>query len=155
MSPITVWRLCRKSHAADSYSGEGTRLFGGRWSPVGLRVAYSSESRSLAALEVLVNARDPALLFAQPWVMISAVIPAALIERPLRVPETWRATPYASATQTFGAEWARAERSAALRLPSTVVLGEFNYLLNPAHPDFTKIKIGPAEPFSFDMRLQR
>ena len=154
MSPLTVWRLCRKPHAADAYSGEGTRLFGGRWSPVGLRVAYSSESRSLAALEVLVNARDPELLFAQPWTIISAAIPAELIERPTRMPETWRATPYGSTTQTFGATWARDARSAALRVPSTVVLGEFNYLLNPAHRDFAKIKIVPAEPFSFDSRLQ-
>lgn len=155
MSPITVWRLCRKPYAAESYSGEGSRLFGGRWSPVGLRVAYSSESRSLATLEVLANARDPDLLFAQPWVMIAALVPAEFIERPARVPDNWRTTPYGPATQTFGAEWARAARSAVLRVPSTVVLGEFNYLVNPDHPDFTKVKISPPEPFAFDLRLRR
>ncbi len=155
MNPITVWRLCRKPHAADSFSGEGTRRFGGRWSPVGLRIAYSSESRSLATLEVLVNARDPELLFAQPWAMISAVIPDELIERPKRVPNNWRATPYGTDTQEFGAQWVRTGNRPALRVPSSVVLGEFNYLLNPAHPDFARIKISPPEPFDFDSRLRR
>ncbi|MBC7367577.1 MAG: RES domain-containing protein [Undibacterium sp.] len=155
MSPVTVWRLCRKPYAAESYSGEGTRLFGGRWRPVRLPVAYSSESRSLATLEVLANARAPDLLFAQPWVMIAAALPLEIIERPVRVPDNWRTTPCGPDTQAFGAEWARAARSAALRVPSTVVLGEFNYLLNPAHRDFTKIKVDAPEPFAFDLRLHR
>ena len=120
---------------------------------MGLNVAYSAESRALAALEVLVNVRDPKLLFAQPWVMISAKIPDACIERPVRVPEDWRVTPHPRATQAFGAEWIRAARSAVLRVPSTVVLGEFNYLVNPAHPEFSKISIGPPEAFSFDPRF--
>ena len=154
MSRVTVWRLCQKRHAADAFSGKGSRLFGGRWSPAGLRIAYSSESRSLAALEVLVNVRDPGLLFAQPWAILPATIPTDLIERPRRVPENWRATPYGSETQAFGSEWAKAEPSVALQVPSSVVLGEFNYLLNPDHPDFSKIEIGAFEPFEFDSRIR-
>ena len=154
MSQVTVWRLCQKRHAADAFSGEGSRLFGGRWSPAGLRIAYSSESRSLAALEVLVNVRDPGLLFAQPWAILPATIPTNLIEHPRRVPENWRATPYGSETQAFGSEWAKAERSVALQVPSSVVLGEFDYLLNPDHPDFSKIEIGAFEPFEFDSRIR-
>lgn len=153
MSVLTVWRLSRERHASESYSGEGSRRYGGRWSPVGLNVAYSAESRALAALEVLVNVRDPKLLFALPWVMISAKIPTEVIERPARVPEDWRTTPFPRATQAFGAEWIRASRSAVLRVPSTVVLGEFNYLLNPVHADFSKITIGEPEPFTFDPRF--
>lgn len=154
MSRVTVWRLCQKRHAADAFSGKGSRLFGGRWSPAGLRIAYSSESRSLAALEVLVNVRDPGLLFAQPWAILPATIPTNLIEHPRRVPENWRATPYRSETQAFGSEWAKAERSVALQVPSSVVLGEFNYLLNPDHPDFSKIEIGAFAPFEFDSRIR-
>ena len=154
MSRVTVWRLCQKRHAADAFSGKGSRLFGGRWSPAGLRIAYSSESRSLAALEVLVNVRDPGLLFAQPWAILPATIPTNLIEHPRRVPENWRATPYGSETQAFGSEWANAERSVALQVPSSVVLGEFNYLLNPDHPDFSKIEIGAFAPFEFDSRIR-
>lgn len=150
-----MWRLCRRRYAAESFSGEGSRLFGGRWSEVGTTVAYSSESRSLATLEVLANARDAAAIFALPWSMIGAEIPLDLIERPTRVPSNWRDMPYPPETQRFGTTWVREARSAALRVPSTVVLGEFNYLLNPAHPDFARITFHPAEPFDFDARLKR
>jgi len=119
-----------------------------------MNVAYSSESRSLAALEVLANVRDPTLLFARPWVVIGATIPDQLIERPVRVPANWRDTPCSPDTQHFGAEWMRAARSAVIRVPSAVVLGEFNYLLNPAHPDFVKIAVGKPEPFAFDPRFK-
>lgn len=155
MSPLVVWRLSREDYAAEAFSGEGARRVGGRWSPVGLNMAYSSESRSLAALEVLANVRDPKILFARPWVAISATIPQGLIEHPARVPNNWRDTPHPRDTQLFGAEWVRAARSAALRVPSAVVLGEFNYLLNPAHADFKKITVGKAEPFDFDTRFKR
>lgn len=150
-----MWGLCRQRYAAESFSGEGSRLYGGRWSAVGVRMAYSSESRALATLEVLANARDAQALFALPWAMISASIPLDLIERPARVPDNWRDTPYRPETQVFGATWVRAARSAALRVPSTVVLGEFNYLLNPAHPDFAQITVGKPESFDFDGRLKR
>ena len=145
----------RKPYAAESFSVEGTRLFGGRWSPIGLRIACSSESRSLAALGVLVNARDPELLFAQPGTMISATIPKGVIECPKRVPDNWRATPYGAETQAFGANWARLGLHAALRVPSSFVLGEFTYLLNPAHPDFGRITIARPGSFDFDSRLHR
>jgi RES domain-containing protein len=154
VSQIVVWRLSRQLYAAESFSGEGTRRFGGRWSLVGLSVAYSSESRSLAALEVLANVRDPTILFARPWVVIPATIPRALIEHPVRVPMNWRDTPYPPETQRFGADWARTARSVALRVPSAVVLGEFNYLLNPAHADFSNVTVGKPEPFTFDSRFK-
>lgn len=120
-----------------------------------MRVVYCAESRSLAALEVLANVREAPALFAQQWVVIPVTIPARLIEIPRRVPDNWRTTPYAADTQTFGAEWVQTARSAALRVPSVVVLGEFNYILNTAHPDFAQAQVGLHEPCTFDLRLQR
>lgn len=155
MSDLTVWRLCSAKYAATAYSGEGAELFGGRWSPRGLRLAYAAESRALAVVEVLANADEADRLFSVKWVFVPAGIPAGLVEKPARFPEHWRRYPHPAETQQVGAEWARAARSAALRVPSAVVPGEFNYLLNPAHPDFRRVKLGPAEPFSFDPRLHR
>jgi RES domain-containing protein len=153
VSALTVWRLCPEHRAGRAVSGDGAFRRGGRWNPPGVRVVYFAESRSLAALEILANVRDAGLLFARPWVILPAEIPDGLIERPARVPDNWRAQPYAGETQMFGAEWVGAARSTALRVPSTVVLGEFNYLLNTAHPDFRRVRIGKPEPFSFDPRL--
>ena len=105
-------------------------------------------------MEVLANVRDAPLLFEQEWVMIPIVVASTFVEIPPRVPDNWRTTPYSHETQAFGSAWVQAARSVALRVPSVVVLGEFNYLLNPAHPDFSKLAIGKAEPFSFDPRFK-
>lgn len=153
MSVLSVWRLCLAKYAGTAYGGEGARLFGGRWSPPGINVAYCAESRALAVVEVLANAEEPDRLSHLSWVFVPAEIPARLIERPARYPESWRQFPHSGATQDFGAEWVRAGRSVALRVPSAVVPGEFNYLINPAHPDFDAVKVGAAETFFFDPRL--
>lgn len=153
MSDVVVWRLCAARHGARAFSGEGAERYGGRWSPPGARAVYTAESRSLAVVEVLAHVDDPARLSGMAWVSVSATVPAALIERPARVPEEWRAWPCKPATQEFGAAWLRDRRSVALRLPSVVIPGEFNYLLNPAHPDFGQVRLGHPEPFSFDPRL--
>lgn len=153
MSDVVVWRVCAARHGARAFTGEGAERHGGRWSPPGLRAVYTAESRALAVVEVLVHVDDPARLSGVEWVSVAATVPAALIERPARVPEEWRALPFRPATQEFGAAWLRARRSVALRLPSVVIPGEFNYLLNPAHPDFGQVRLGRPEPFYFDPRL--
>ena len=104
-------------------------------------------------VEVLVNAEEPERLFDLAWVFVPAEIPADLIEKPSRFPESWRQFPHSPATQDIGAAWARAKRSVALRVPSAVVPGEFNYLINPAHADFSQVKVGKAVSFTFDPRL--
>lgn len=155
MSSVVVWRLVADRHAATAFSGESARKYGARWSPVGVTVVYCSDSRSLAALEVIVNALNGTRLVGAAWAVLSAEIPESLIERPSRVPDNWRDHPHPRATQDFGAKWAREQRTAVLRVPSVVVLGEFNYLLNPAHPEFAKITLGQPAPFAFDTRLKR
>lgn len=153
MSDLTVWRLCAAKYGASAYSGEGAELYGGRWSPPGLRLAYAAESRSLAVVEVLAHTDEADRLVNIAWVLVPAELPVALIEKPARFPESWRRYPHSPETQRVGAEWAQARRSPALRLPSVMVPGEFNYLLNPAHPDFKRVRLGKPQPFSFDPRL--
>ena len=149
-----VWRLCAAKYGATAFSGEGAELYGGRWSPTGIPIAYSSESRALAVVEVLANAEERDRLFAREWVLASAEVPPELIDKPARFPQNWREYPHGRETQLLGAEWAKARRSVVLRVPSAVVPGEFNYLLNPAHPQFAKVKVGKPQPFSFDPRLK-
>jgi RES domain-containing protein len=116
-------------------------------------VVYCADSRSLAALEVLVSLDEKERLTQVNWVCLPVVLPAELISKPDRVPDDWRLYPHPAATQVFGAEWVQSQRSVALRVPSVVVPGEFNYLLNPAHPQFSMVKGGKPEPFVFDPRL--
>jgi RES domain-containing protein len=151
---VVVWRLCAAKYADRAFDGEGARLNGGRWSLPGLAIVYTSESRALAAMEVLANVDEPSRLFLNTWVLVPAVVPDDAIERPARFPETWRDVPRAAESALFGVAWTRERRSAALRVPSVIVPGEFNYLLNPAHADFKQVKIGKPESFTFDPRLR-
>ncbi len=153
MSALVVWRLCSANYGDSAFSGEGARLYDGRWSPRGVAVAYAAESRALAVVEVLANVDDAETLFDVAWVFVAAELPLECIEKPARFPGSWRQFPHSCETQAVGAEWARAGRSVALRLPSAVVPGEFNFLVNPAHPDFKHVKVARPVSFSFDPRL--
>ena len=57
------------------------------------------------------------------------------------------------ATKRLGDAWVKQARSAVLELPSVIIPGESNFLLNTSHPDFKSITFGQAEAFSFDSRL--
>jgi RES domain-containing protein len=153
VSSVVVWRLCAAKYGDAAFNGDGARLYGGRWSPAGVAIVYAAESRALAVVEILANVDDAETLFDVAWVVVSAEIPTALIEMPPRMPDSWRQFPHPPETQAWGLEWARAKRTVALRVPSAVVPGEFNYLLDPAHPDFKRVKIGRSESFAFDPRL--
>ena len=153
MNSILAWRLCEERWLPRAFSGDGPFRDGGRWNPLRVRVVYCSESRSLAAVEVLANSRKIVFVAGARWFLTSITVPMECVEFPSKFPENWSRYPHPPATQEFGAAWVRASRSAVLRVPSAVILGEFNYLLNPAHRDFRRLKAGKPEPFIFDPRL--
>jgi len=152
---MRFWRICRRRYAAEAATGEGARLYGGRWNSRGVRVVYASTSLALAAVETFVNLepnlRPPDL------VSIEGKIPGEVeVARldPKALPPNWFRTRDESLRQ-FGDEWIRNAESAALLVPSATIRGEWNVLLNPAQPDFTKIEFGDPEPFEFDARMFR
>lgn len=153
MSTVVVWRIAPAARESSIFTGAGGLYVEGRWHPKGCRMVYTSESRALASLEIMVNVPDRRELGRHAWVIASAEIPASLILRPARFPLDWRVIPSGDATRAFGKDWLDSAVSPALRVPSAVVLGEFNYLLNPLHPDFSKINLSAPQPFAFDARF--
>jgi len=149
---ITTWRITKAKFAATAFDGHAAAKFPGRWNPSGVRAAYTAENRSLAALEVLANAEDKDTLLSARWSIIPVRIDPDLIYAPEKFPADWRSVPPSDSTRRFGADWVTKGTSAVLRVPSIVTLGEFCYVLNPLHPDFAKLDIGRAEPFTFDAR---
>lgn len=148
---IVAWRLVRRERADDAFSGEGARLFGGRWNSPGTAVVYASGSLALAALETLVHI-NPQL--PMDYVAFRVEFDSALIETEDKMlPVTWRHHPPPPAAQQIGDAWTRAARTAVLSLPSALVPVERNFLLNPRHADFSRIRVGAPEPFDFDRRL--
>ncbi len=145
-----AWRIVKEKHAATAFNGEGARIFGGRWNSAGTSVVYSSTTKSLAALESLVHL-NPYVSFK--YVAIPIEFDESLVEKFGSLPADWSGEPPPPSTKAIGDEWVKESRSAVFELPSVIISGEANYLLNPAHPHFKKIVIGKAEPFSFDSRL--
>ena len=138
---LTVWRITTARFARSAFSGEGARLYGGRWSPKGVSVAYTAANQSLAMLEMLVQDQP---LRAR-YVMIEARIPSAVTIDRVKVedlPSDWREIGARGELQAIGAEWARKRSAAVLAVPSAIVPAESNYLLNPLHPAFKRINIG-------------
>lgn len=152
--PLTVWRLVAERHAAAAFDGEGARLYGGRWNHPGVPLVYTSATLSLAALELLVHV-DPEEA-PEDRVSIAAELPAGLEVETLGVeelPADWRSYPGPEALKDLGSAWAKAGRTTVLEVPSAVIPGEANYLLNPGHRDASRLTLRAPTQFTFDHRL--
>ena len=150
---LRVWRTTRAKYAADAFTGEGARLYGGRWGELGVPLVYTSAHLSLSVLEVLVQLVDYADL--EDYLAVPATFDTSLVETVALedLPEGWRSLPPSRATRAWGSRWGRERRSAVLRVPSVVVPEEANYILNPLHADFRAIEVGEARTLEIDPRL--
>jgi RES domain-containing protein len=152
---MKAWRITKQKHARTAFSGEGARQYGGRWNSPGVPMVYVAESQSLAVLEMLVHLDAPALL--EKYVFLEVEFDASLVtdlDRP-SLPKNWQSDPVPEAIQAIGDRGVLSGDSAVLRVPSVLVPGESNFLLNPRHADFGKISISRPQVFSFDPRLAR
>lgn len=150
---MIVFRLSKSIYAND-LTGRGAEKAGGRWNSKGTPMVYTSESRALCTTEIAVH--TPLGILPEDYVIIAIEIPNALqiVEiKSTTLPEDWKSLPHSHSTQEIGDAFVADEKSAVLKVPSAVVQGEFNYLLNPSHKDFKKIKVKLVEAFDFDERL--
>ena len=119
-------------------------------------VIYTATSLSLAALEVLVHFDHD--LIPGSFVAFAVEIPATVRLQRLtarQLPPNWRTLPAPDETKDLGTRWFKSRRTVGLVVPSALVPQEQNILLDPTHPDFSKLRIGAPKPFAFDPRLVR
>ena len=149
----SAWRIVRASRSNTAFTGEGPWGYGGRWNSPGVHVVYVSEHQSTAAFEVFAN-RVPFIL-EEKYKAFHLEWPDSLTEIfPIRkLPANWRVTPPPAETMEIGDRWVQERRSAVLALPSAISPADTNFLLNPEHPDFKRIRIHPPINFNFDPRL--
>jgi RES domain-containing protein len=150
---ITAWRLVKARLANQAFTGEGSRLYGGRWNSPGIPVIYTSATASLAVLEVFANVQHSDLL--STYMLVSCSFDEHLL-RDISIndlPSNWRKSPAPQELQALGDDWIKNSSSVALRVPSAIIELESNYLLNPLHVDFRRVKLSKPEPFRFDLRL--
>jgi RES domain-containing protein len=150
---VTAWRIVKRKNEKAAFSGEGARLYGGRWNSPGTPMVYSAQSRSLAVLEMLVHLDAAELLDKYVFFEITVDESLILVLAEGDLPHNWRADPAPSRLQVIGDAWAESNASVVLRVPSSVIPAEFNFLLNPKHADFAKVRIGAVTPFRYDARL--
>ena len=151
---MDVWRLFPRRFRSTAFTGAGGLYAAGRWNHLGVPIVYTSTSRALAALEFFVNlepneAPDD-LLIAEASVLNELI--ESLDQKLL--PSTWRSLDNKTC-RDLGSAWLTTARSLALKVPSAVVDGDSNLLLNPRHSDFSRVRLSPPRHFHYAPRMFR
>jgi RES domain-containing protein len=156
----TLWRIATDTPAyeADDLSGAGAKATGGRWNEVGAPVMYTSQSRAMACLETMVHLNAGGLPFNRYLVAVDVpddVWAKAQRESAASLKVGWDAEPAGLVSIRFGTDWIRSKASAVLIVPSAIIPEEFNVLINPQHPDSTKIAAAKVRKWLYDPRLTK
>ncbi len=150
---MIVYRLCKEDYIND-LSVWGAEISGGRWNNKGLPALYTASSRALAVLEVAVHVPF-GIMPINYWMMVIEIADN-LSQVKLNIadlPKNWNRNPIAKATQYIGNDFLSSNLYLILQAPSATVPGDWNYIINPRHPDFKELKVIMTEPFEFDSRL--
>jgi RES domain-containing protein len=152
---MRVFRIA-KARYIDDLSGIGARLHGGRWNPKGISIVYTSLSRALATVEYLVHV--PIAFIPKGLRIATLEIPDDVVPEGVEItdlPGNWRQYPAPPELAEIGRNWVLLNTSLLLQAPSAVVEGEYNILINPAHPDMRRVTVVEIQPYDFDRRLAR
>jgi RES domain-containing protein len=150
---MEAFRLARARFAVP-LSGKGASISGARWNSVGVELLYLASNRSLAMAEVSVHLTIATL--PNDYVMLTIHIPDDISFFNLNVkdlPEDWNTFPHRPSTQWIGDNFVSEGKFCVLKIPSAVTKGDFNYLVNPRHPEFDRIVVIDQVDFPFDDRM--
>lgn len=155
---MKVYRIERKKYLDTTLKGIGAALTEGyRWNSLNTYLVYTAESRALAILEVSVHL-DLSEDLPTDRYCVEIDIPDEVETFELRtedLPENWGAKPPILETQFIGDDFVKENSAAVLKVPSCIVPPEFNYLINPNHPDAKKITVISKAPLTFDQRFKQ
>lgn len=155
-----AWRIAADTpdYEAHDLTGKGAETTGGRWNAKGTPMIYSSESRSLACLETLVHLSGPAPLPLNRY-LVEIRIPLALWKARQVFDGAkhvgWDAEPAGRISIGWGTTWATSKKTLLAAVPSIVVADEHNILINPCHPDVTKLTAKKIKKWTYDLRLKK
>lgn len=150
---MIVYRL-GKFQYSDDLVGIGAKLFGARWNNVGTACLYTAESRALALLEYTVNVNIVDIPRALSFTVIE-IPDDNIIELEIKdLPGNWKEYPAPSSTKDFGTNLLTLAENPIIKIPSTIIPEEFNYILNPAHAESHNFKILSIEDYIYDVRIK-
>ncbi len=148
---MIVYRINNCKYIQD-LSGKGAAMYGARWNSKDTYVVYTAQSRALALLEAVVHIGK---IPADNYCIAAIDIPDNSIETypAEKLPDDWQASPPPNYLKAIGDYFIRSNKHLALKIPSVLMIEEHNYLLNPFHPLFDKVKIISKRAMLFDERL--
>ena len=155
---MKVFRIEREKYLETTLQGVGAALTEGyRWNSLNTYFVYTTESRALSTLEVAVHLdflEDlPTDRF---YVEIEIPDDIEILELSIdQLPENWDSKPPILETQFIGDDFVSQKNAAVLKVPSAIIPPEFNYLINPNHPDSAKIKVTSTQRLRFDNRFKK
>ena len=150
---MEVFRLSREKFSG-SLSGIGAALKGARWNSIGVELIYTASNRSLSMGEVAVHLSLATL--PDDYMMLTIFVPDNITLEKVDIatlPLDWNTFPHPTSTQSIGDKFVLENKNCILQVPSAVTKGDYNYLINPNHRDFSKIKIIQTHKFPFDKRI--
>ena len=150
---MKVFRLSKSKYSFD-LSGKGAELAGGRWNSKGRALLYTSQSRALCTAEIAVH--TPLGNIPTEYELVEITFPDAIEVKEIKIsdlPSNWKSIPHSSATQEIGDKFLSENKFLIFKVPSAVVQGDFNFLINPAHRQFHEVEITLTEAFDFNARL--
>lgn len=151
---MIIYRIGNVAYAGD-LTGNGAKLNGGRWNNISVPCIYTAESRALAVLEYSVNVVLSAILRALAITTIDTG-KAAIQEMAVSdLPGNWKESPAPPSTKNLGSTLLEGMDAAIIKIPSIIIPEEFNYLLNPAHPDAGNFRIVEVKDFIHDIRIKK
>ncbi|MFN3488923.1 MAG: RES family NAD+ phosphorylase [Emticicia sp.] len=154
---MKVYRIEREKYLETTLSGAGASMSKGyRWNSFNTKLVYTAESRALATLEVSVHLDlSEDLPTDRHYIEIEIPNDIIILEVSIQdLPQDWDAKPPTLTTQTIGDDFVFQNEAAILKVPSSIVPQEFNYLINPHHADAAKIKVSYKSPMKFDTRFK-
>lgn len=150
---MEVFRIAKNKYIND-LSGTGSRLNGGRWNSKGISVVYMSSYRSLAVLEMIVHV--PQKNLTNDYQIATIYIPEKIKVKTISIemlPEHWRTVTISPRLQDIGNQWQREIKYCVFQVPSVIIPQEWNYIINPAHPEAKDIMIRKTENLVLDERF--
>ncbi len=148
-----AWRIIKQKFATNAFDGEGTRLYGSRWSSPGTRIVFAAEYLSLATLEILVHLQKSDLFSSFVAYSIDFGDHHVSDLDSNLLPENWCDSPPPPEVQQVGDNWVQEQFSLVLRVPSAIISHEYNFLINPAHAEFSRLTISEPIQLDVDSRL--
>ncbi|MCY7293267.1 MAG: RES family NAD+ phosphorylase [Ferruginibacter sp.] len=148
---MIVYRICNALYS-DDLSGNGSKLFGGRWNSKGVSMLYCSEHISLAVVEMLVHNQFKD--FSVELSLLHITFPDTIEIKEVKhskLKNNW--VDDFGYTRFMGDQFIQSGSHSILKIPSAVITEENNYIINPLHADFKKIKISDTSSFRTDKRL--